>query len=380
MKVEIKIPKMGESIIEAEIGQIIKSSGSVVKADEEILEIETEKVNQVLSAPAAGKVELLVSEGDTVKIGQVIGTINTEAAGEEAAPPQEKSPERSLEAPKTLETKSDLPKARKSIDESIEEIKRPPEKMPPTPSARMPKTPEPEPRVSSRETRKRMSKLRRVIAERLVNVKNKTAMLTTFNEVDMSAVIDMRTDYKEMFEKKHGVRLGFMSFFIKACVSALQNSPEINARIEEDEIVYHHFYDIGVAVGSDKGLFVPVIRNADQLSYAEIEKGLKMYAEKARAGTISIDEMQGGTFTISNGGVYGSMLSTPILNPPQSGILGMHNIQKRAVVVDDKIVIRPMMYLALSYDHRVVDGKQSIEFLIQIKKMLETPERFLLDL
>lgn len=384
MKTEIKIPKMGESIVEATIGSIMKPSGSIVKADEEILEIETEKVNQVLSAPAAGKVELTVSEGDTVKVDQVIGTIDTDAsvAASDAppkAPPKEASP---VEKPKEEEPKPkeppsstrDLPPARKSIDASLKE-RGPIEPPRAPPSGEKSEAP----RTTSRETRQKMSKLRKVIGQRLVQVKNETAMLTTFNEVDMSVVIDMRTQYKEAFEKKHGVRLGFMSFFVKACVSALQQCPEINARIDKDEIVYNHFYDIGVAVGSDKGLFVPVIRNADQLSYAEIEKDLKMYAEKARAGTISIDEMQGGTFTISNGGVYGSMLSTPILNPPQSGILGMHNIQKRAVVIDDQITIRPMMYLALSYDHRIVDGKQSIAFLVQIKKMLETPERFLLD-
>lgn len=380
MKVEIKIPKMGESIVEAEIGQILKPSGSVVKADEEILEIETEKVNQTLNSPAAGKIELTVKEGDTVKVDQVIGTIDTEAAAAETPPEKKPTPQKEevlKPEAKKEEIKKDLPKARKSIDESIEEMKKGP--TPPPPSAPKFKEPEPKPKVSSKETRKKMSKLRRVISERLVQVKNETAMLTTFNEVDMSAVIQMRTDHQEAFSKKHNVRLGFMSFFIKACVSALQECPEINAKIEKDEIVYQHFYDIGVAVGSEKGLFVPVLRNADQLSYAEIERDLKMYAEKARSGTISVDEMQGGTFTISNGGVYGSLLSTPILNPPQSGILGMHNIQKRAVVIQDRIEIRPMMYLALSYDHRIVDGKQSIEFLIHIKKKLETPERFLLD-
>lgn len=235
-------------------------------------------------------------------------------------------------------------------------------------------------RTNDRETRKKMSKLRKVIAEKLVRAKNETAMLTTFNEVDMSNIIRLREQEQENFQKKHGVKLGFMSFFVKACISALQEFPDINARIDGEDIVYHHFYDIGIAVGTDKGLFVPVIRNADQLSYADIEKALKAYAEKAKSGTISVDDMQGGTFTITNGGVYGSMLSTPILNPPQSGILGMHNIVKRAVVIDDEIVIRPMMYLALSYDHRIVDGKGSIGFLMHVKKILEEPSRLLLDL
>jgi len=364
MKVAIKIPKMGESIVEATIGAILKPSGSIVRADEEILEIETEKVNQVLSAPAAGKLELNVKQGDVVRVDQVIGSIDASAAGAAPLPkPEEKAPRKAPSEP--------LPPVRKKADEYLAEISKP---------AGVPATPPPAPRVSGRETRKKMTKLRRVIAEKLVQVKNETAMLTTFNEVDMSAVIGMREENQENFQKKHGVKLGFMSFFVKACVSALQQFPDLNARIEGDEIVYHHFYDIGIAVGTEKGLFVPVVRNADQLSYAEIEKALKIYAEKARSGAITVDEMQGGTFTITNGGVYGSMLSTPILNPPQSGILGMHNIVKRPVVVGDQIAIRPIMYLALSYDHRIVDGKESIGFLMHIKKNLEEPARVLLDL
>lgn len=367
MKVEIKIPKMGESIIEATIGQILKPSGSVVKEADEILEIETEKVNQVLSATAAGIVELTVKQGDTVKVDQVIGTIDTAAPVNVPVPVPVPAPEK----PKPP-TPSSLPSARKKADEYLADLSQP---VPvPVPA------PVPEIRISGRETRKKMSKLRRVIAQRLVQVKNETAMLTTFNEVDMSAIMQLREKEQENFQKKHGVKLGFMSFFVKACVTALQQFPDINARIDGDEIVYHHFYDIGIAVGTEKGLFVPVVRNADQLSYAEIEKQLKVYSEKARSGTITVDEMQGGTFTITNGGVYGSMLSTPILNPPQSGILGMHNIVKRPVVINDQIVIRPIMYLALSYDHRIVDGKDSIAFLMNIKKNLEEPTRFLLDL
>ncbi len=361
MKIEIKVPKMGESIVEVSIGAILKPSGSIVKADEELIEIETEKVNQVLAAPSAGKIEWSVKQGDSAKVGAVIGILET-AAEKEAPAPQIKE---------KVETPKEMPEARRDVDTFVKELSAPPKLPPPK---------EKTPRESSRESRKKMSKIRRVIAERLVQVKNETAMLTTFNEVDMSAVIALRLEHQEAFQKKHGVKLGFMSFFVKACVSALQAFPDLNARIDKDEIVYQHFYDIGIAVGSEKGLFVPVIRNADQLSYAEIEKELKMYADKARSASISIDEMQGGTFTISNGGIYGSMLSTPILNPPQSGILGMHNIVKRAVVIDEKIVIRPIMYLALSYDHRIVDGKDSISFLVHIKKKLEEPERFLLDL
>lgn len=356
---------MGESIVEATIGTILKPSGSVVRADEEILEIETEKVNQVLTAPAAGKLTLSIQSGDTVKIDQVIGSIDSSVS---APAPEPKKEAPKIEAPKAQV--GPLPSARKKVDEFVAEVTKP--TVAPTPAS--------PPRVSGRETRKKMTKLRRVIGDRLVQVKNQTAMLTTFNEVDMSAVMKMREENQESFQKKHGVKLGFMSFFIKASVSALQQFPDVNARIDQDEIVYQHFYDIGIAVGTDKGLFVPVIRNADQLSYADIEKELKVFADKARTGTISVDEMQGGTFTITNGGVYGSMLSTPILNPPQSGILGMHNIVKRAVVVNDQIVIRPIMYLALSYDHRIVDGKESISFLMHIKKNLEEPARFLLDL
>lgn len=371
MKVEIKIPKMGESVVEATIGAILKPSGSVVKMDEELLEIETEKVNQVLSAPASGKVEWTVKQGDRVQVDQVIGLIDTSAAQPDSVPVPAPKPAAS---PAAEIAPSSFPSARKKIDEYVAEIAQPATFSAPV------LIPAPIPPASGRETRKKMTKLRKVIAERLVQVKNQTAMLTTFNEVDMSCIMQIREKEQEQFQKKHGVKLGFMSFFVKACVAALQQFPDINARIDGDEIVYQHVYDVGVAVGTEKGLFVPVLRHADQLSYAEIEKALKGFAEKARSGTLSVDEMQGGTFTITNGGVYGSMLSTPILNPPQSGILGMHNIVKRPVVIEDQIVIRPIMYLALSYDHRIVDGKESIGFLLHIKKILEEPARLLLDL
>jgi len=338
MKIEIKIPQMGESIVDCMIGNILKQSGSQVKADEEILELETQKVNQVLSAPESGKLELRVKQGDIVQIGQVIGTIDTEGKGEEA--------------PK--------PKA----------VEKPSEKKP-EPKVEKPK---------GNETRKKMSPLRRAIAQKLVQVKNETAMLTTFNEVDMSAVMEIREKEQKQFQEKHGVKLGFMSFFVKATVAALQEFPDINARIEGDEVVYNNEYNIAIAVSAEKGLFVPVIRGADKMSFAEIEKAIKTYAEKARNGTIAMQDMEGGTFTITNGGVFGSLLSTPILNPPQSGILGMHNIVKRPVVVNGEIVIRPMMYLALSYDHRIVDGKESIGFLVRVKELLEEPTRLVLDL
>ena len=354
---------MGESVVEATIGAILKPSGSLVKMDEEILELETDKVNQVLYAPSAGKINLTIHTGDVVKVGQVIGTVDTEAKGE-AAP--EKPKEQPAPPKKEIAPPAALPAARKKIEESLSNPE--PVKI----------TPPPEPKGG--EIRKKMTKLRRTIAQRLVEVKNQTAMLTTFNEVDMSVIMQVREKEQEGFVKRHGVKLGFMSFFVKASVAALQEYPDVNGRIEGDEIVLNQRYDISVAVGTDKGLMVPVIRNADQLSFADIEKKLKEFAEKARNGTISIDDMQGGTFTITNGGVYGSLLSTPILNPPQSGILGMHNIVKRPIAVDDQIVIRPMMYLALSYDHRIVDGKEAIGFLVHIKKNLEEPTRLLLDL
>lgn len=366
---------MGESVVEATIGQILKPSGSQVKSDEEIIEIETDKVNQVLSAPAAGQVQFSVKTGDVVKVGQVIGFVETTAKGGDGGGGAEEKPKA---APAKQPPGGTAP-ARKSVDEALEEIseKKEPVALPPRSSS--PKESQ-ESRTVGRVTRKKMTKLRRVIAERLVSVKNQTALLTTFNELDMSAIMAVREKEQENFQKKHGIKLGFMSFFVKACVAALQEFPDINASIEKDEVVYHHYFDIGIAVSTEKGLMVPVIRNADQLSYAEIEKNLKEFAEKARAGTISIDEMQGGTFTITNGGTFGSLLSTPILNPPQSGILGMHNIVKRPVAINDQVVIRPMMYLALSYDHRIVDGKESIQFLVHIKKNLEDPARLLLDL
>ncbi len=360
MKVEVKIPAMGESVIEATIGTVLKPSGTLVRAEEDLLEIETDKLNQVLYAPAAGKWELTAKQGDVVKVGQVIGFIDSSVAVAEKAPAPAPAPKKEA-PPAPTPTLTTLPPARKSIDASLSV---PPVIQPP----------------SGAETRQKMSKLRRTIAQRLVEVKNQTAMLTTFNELDMSAVIQVRTTEQESFQKRHGIKLGFMSFFVKAVVAALHEFPALNARIEGDEIVYNTAHHIGVAVGTDKGLFVPVLKNVDSLSYAEIEKQIKLFGEQAKTGQLPLDALQGGTFTITNGGTYGSLLSTPILNPPQSGILGMHNIVKRPVVVDDQIVIRPMMYLALSYDHRIVDGKEAISFLMSIKKNLEEPARLLLDL
>ncbi len=340
MSIEIKIPSLGESILEATIGTFLKPNGSFVRADEEILEIETEKVNQPLYAPAAGILELSVQTGDRVKVGQVIGKVR---------PGDATSPAPSPEKPKV--SKLSAPSQPVSL---------------PAP-ALAPAL------IKEGETRKKMSRLRCVIAEKLVEVKNQTAMLTTFNEVDMSYLLTAREQAQVPFQQKYGVKLGLMSFFLKATLSALKAFPEINARIEQDEIVYSSFYHIGIAVSTERGLMVPVLRHAERLSYGELETTLKQYADKARLGSISIDDLQGGTFTITNGGVFGSLLSTPILNPSQSAILGMHQVVKRPVVVDDQIVIRPMMYLALSYDHRIVDGKEAISFLVHLKRHLETP-------
>jgi 2-oxoglutarate dehydrogenase E2 component (dihydrolipoamide succinyltransferase) len=376
MKVEIKVPSAGESVVEATIGALLKPSGASVQADEEILELETDKVNQAVYAPAAGILSWSIKTGDRVKVGQTIGSIDTSGS-----PAQKAAPSIPIEPPKPT-VKAEPPPisskgARKKVDAALQEIQGaglPLPSSPPKPAVSAPSLPK------GKETRQKMSKLRRVIAERLVEVKNQTAMLTTFNELDMSSVMACREKEQESFQKRHGIKLGYMSFFIKASLAALQEFPEINARIEKEEIVYHHFFNMSIAVSTEKGLMVPVLRDIDQLSYAEIEKKLKEMAEKARSGTISVDDLQGGTFTITNAGQFGSLFSTPILNPPQSAILGMHNIVKRAVVIDDQIAIRPMMYLALSYDHRIVDGKTAVLFLMHIKKNLEEPTRLLLDL
>jgi len=366
MSIEIKVPAMGESISEATIGEIFKPSGSSVNRDEEILEIETDKVNQPLYAPESGEITLTVKKGDTVAIGAVIGTINPskkkEAPPPKPPPPKEKEKEKAPELPFTGEP------IRHKKEEFVKGLEEKPKAAPPPPQESTP--------VS----RKPMSKLRKVIAKRLVDVKQQTAMLTTFNEVDMDPVIKIREQHKDLFFEKYKVKLGFMSFFVKAASRALKAFPEVNAYIEGDDIVYRHTVDISIAVSTDKGLIVPVLRNADKLTFAEIEIGIAALAAKARDGTLTVDDLQGGGFTITNGGVFGSLLSTPILNPPQSAILGMHTIQKRAVVVEDEIVIRPMMYLAVSYDHRIIDGKEAVSFLVSIKKALEDPSLLLIDL
>lgn len=422
MKVEIKVPAMGESITEATIGTIIKASGSTVKADDEIIELETDKVNQVLYAPQAGVVTFQVKPDQVVKIGEVIGYIDTEAQAATQPASTGPAPEAKVEAakpaasipqtekpfldptpkvpPVAKEPITPLPPqnpalsppgsatadVRQTKEKYVEELKTPAEPKPaeagaasavssPAPKAQPVAGGTPERPV----TRTKLSKIRKVIAQRLVEAQQTTAMLTTFNEVDMSTVMELREKYKEPFLKEHGVKLGFMSFFVKAVVTALKEVPQINAFIDGEDLVQRQYIDVGVAVGTDRGLFVPVVRGCDKLSFAEIEKGIEEFAKKAREGKLMADDLQGGGFTITNGGVYGSLLSTPILNPPQSGILGMHKIQKRPVVVNDQIVIRPMMYLALSYDHRVVDGKEAVTFLVHVKDYLEDPSRLLLE-
>ncbi|MES2345449.1 MAG: dihydrolipoyllysine-residue succinyltransferase [Chlamydiota bacterium] len=378
MKVEIKIPTMGESVSEAIISTILKPSGSAVKKDEEILELETDKVNQVLYAPETGHITFTVKQDDTVKVGQVIGFVETEAAGikSESKPAEPKT----AEVKPSPQPKTSTESARKMAGEFAAELKTPSPPLPPSTPKQTPPAPiKQEPVKEGKITRKRMSNLRKMIAARLVDAKNTTAMLTTFNEVDMSVIMEIRAREKDKFQKHHGVKLGMMSFFVKGVVAALKAIPEVNAYIDGEEIVTVYTYDIGVAVSTDKGLMVPVLRDCDQLNFGQIESQIEDFAKKARSGKISVDDLRGGSFTITNGGRFGSLLSTPILNPPQSAILGMHAIVNRPVAVDKEVVIRPMMYLALSYDHRIVDGKEAVLFLVHLKEHLEDPARLLLD-
>lgn len=386
MKSEIKVPSMGESISEATIGQILSPTGTIVKADSEIIELETDKVNQVLYAPQAGKVILTVKAGDSVKIGQTIGFIEPVLEKEEVK--EAKQPEDkpiSLPTPTKLTEKENLTniEGREGIrytkDVFLRELEGSQQL---TSKKTFPQQTDShlKDQSSARESRRPMSKIRKIISQRLVEAQHTMAMLTTFNEVDLTQIIQLREKYKEAFAKKYGHKLGFMSFFVKATVFALQAFPDLNSYIDGEEIVHREYYDIGVAVGTEKGVIVPVIRHCDQLSFAEIEQTIGDYAKRAREGTLLASDLQGGGFTITNGGIYGSLLSTPILLPPQCGILGMHKIEKRAVVIDDQITIRSMMYLALSYDHRLIDGKEAVSFLVHIKNILEEPSRLLLNI
>ncbi len=388
MITEIKVPSVGESISEGVLSKWYKKSGDTVKVNEPLFEVETEKATTEIVAPDAGVLTVLIAEGEKVLIGAVVGKINKAAGGTVST----SGPASVSSAPVTSETipagAVSNPAARHlaekaGIDLSAitgsgkgarilkEDVVAHVESQA-KPNAIVPKDAR---REVARETRQRMTPIRQRIAERLLHAQQSSAILTTFNEADMSAIMAFRAKYKESFQKKHGVGLGFMSFFVKAVIEGLKAYPAVNARIDNQDIVYQHFYDIGVAVSTEKGLMVPVLRNVDELTFAEIEKRIVELAVKAKENKIAVSDLQGGTFTITNGGTFGSMLSTPILNPPQSGILGMHAIQKRAVVVDDQIVIRPMMYLALSYDHRIIDGKEAVSFLVRIKECLENPER-----
>jgi 2-oxoglutarate dehydrogenase E2 component (dihydrolipoamide succinyltransferase) len=353
MAIEIKVPAMGESVNEATVARWFKQEGDAVTRDEPLLELETDKVTVEVPAPVGGAlVRIVVKPGETVTVGALLGEIDEAAAGN-PSPVLPRNPDAVSPKPDT------------DIEIVAEAVAEPP------PAAK------PE---GAREKRVPMNRLRKTIAQRLKISQNTAAMLTTFNEADMGEIVALRNQYKETFEKKHGVRLGFMSFFVKAAVAALKEFPAVNAEIAGDDIVYKEHYDIAVAVATTHGLVVPVVRNADKLSLAGIEKAIVDLGTRARDGRLTLAEMQGGTFSITNGGVFGSLLSTPILNAPQSGILGMHKIQKRPVAIDDQVVIRPMMYLALSYDHRLVDGREAVGFLVRVKEWLEDPRRILLEL
>ncbi len=395
MATEIVVPALGESVTEATVSKWLKSAGDAVAIDEPLVELETDKITLEVPAAAAGVLGAIeVAEGQTVEVGAVLGSI--EASGGSGAPTPR--PAARPEAPPPAAKPSLSPAVRKLVDEhgldpaaiagtgkggrltkgdvlahlaAASEAPRDPAPSPPPPV-------EPAP-AGAREERVPMTRLRRRIAERLKEAQNTAAMLTTFNEVDMSAVIEMRARLRDAFQEKHGVRLGFMSFFVKAVIVALKEVPAVNAEIDGTDIVYKNHYDIAVAVGTEQGLVVPVLRDADALSFAGIEAGIADLGSRARDGRLTMQELTGGTFTVTNGGVYGSLLSTPILNPPQSGILGMHKIEKRAVVLDDELAVRPMMYLALSYDHRIVDGREAVTFLVRVKECIEDPERIMLE-
>ncbi|KAM0882519.1 hypothetical protein ACQ4PT_032224 [Festuca glaucescens] len=373
-KFEAVVPFMGESVTDGTLATFLKKPGDRVEADEAIAQIETDKVTIDVSSPEAGVLEkYIASEGDTVTPGTIVAIVSKSEAPAEThvAPSEEAVPKES--PPAKVEEKSPKVEAKPPKVE-------PPKKQAPKPTPSKTSPTEPQLPPKERERRVPMPRLRKRIANRLKDSQNTFAMLTTFNEVDMTNLMKLRSDYKDEFVKKHGVKLGLMSCFVKAAVSGLQNQPIVNAVIDGDDIIYRDYVDVSVAVGTSKGLVVPVIRDADTMNFADIEKGINNLAKKATEGALSIDEMAGGTFTISNGGVYGSLISTPIINPPQSAILGMHSIVQRPVVVDGNILARPMMYLALTYDHRLIDGREAVYFLRRIKDLVEDPRRFLLDI
>lgn len=403
MTTEIRVPTLGESVTEATVGKWFKKLGEAVAMDEPLVELETDKVTVEVPSPVAGKLsEIIAKEGDTVEVNALLGAVEAGEAGvsQSFSPSATPVPAASSESEKlaSSSTMPPSPSAAKLMAENnvaksdiagsgkrgqilkgdvlggLEQRTNTPTPSSPATGSSVVSVPE------TREERVRMTKLRQTIARRLKDAQNVAAMLTTFNEVDMSAVMDLRKRYKDLFEKKHGVKLGFMGFFTKAVCHALKELPAVNAEIDGTDIVYKNYVNVGIAVGTDKGLVVPVVRDADQMSLAEIEKEIGRLGRLARDGKLAVSDMQGGTFTITNGGVYGSLMSTPILNAPQSGILGMHAIKERAMVVEGQVVIRPMMYLALSYDHRIVDGQEAVTFLVRVKESLEDPERLVLDL
>jgi 2-oxoglutarate dehydrogenase E2 component (dihydrolipoamide succinyltransferase) len=419
---EIRVPALGESVTEATIGKWFKKPGDAVAVDEPLVELETDKVTIEVPAPAAGVLSgIAVKDGETVAVGALLGEIKEGAAPAKpaprpsapAAPPATPaaatSPAPSVPAPQPAAAKAPPPEtplapsvrrlaAESGVDAAtvpgsgkdgritkgdmlaaIERAAAQPMPVAQPAAAVQVRAPTP-PDDAAREERVRMTRLRQTIARRLKEAQNTAAMLTTFNEVDMSHVMALRTQYRDLFEKKHGAKLGFMGFFVRACVQALKEIPAVNAEIDGADIIYKNYYHIGIAVGSERGLVVPVVRDCDQKSLAEIEKAIADFGRRARDGTLKIEELQGGTFTITNGGIYGSLMSTPILNAPQSGILGMHKIQERPMVVAGKVEVRPMMYLALSYDHRLVDGREAVTFLVRVKESLEDPARLILDL
>ena len=418
MSIDIHVPTLGESVSDATIARWIKKAGDAVAADEPIVELETDKVTLEVPSPVAGKLgEIIAAEGETVEVGALLARVEEGAAGTKPAPKQDapkSAPAKAADeipapiavaasAPAAIDSSDLSPAVRRLVDQHklnpaniaatgvggrltkadvLAAINKPQATPAQTAmaTANAPTRPRATPRAvdAAREERVRMSKLRQVIAARLKAAQNSAAMLTTFNEVDMSSLMKLRTDYKDAFEAAHEVRLGFMGVFVQAAIQALREFPAVNAEIDGTDIIYKNYYNIGVAVGTPQGLVVPVIKDAGEMSLADTERAISDFGLRARGGKIAPDDMAGGTFTISNGGVYGSMMSTPILNPPQSGILGMHKIEKRAVVINDQIVIRPMMYLALSYDHRIIDGREAVSFLARIKEMVEDPRRLLM--
>jgi 2-oxoglutarate dehydrogenase E2 component (dihydrolipoamide succinyltransferase) len=403
MAVEIKVPSVGESITEGVLSRWLKKDGEAVRTGEPLFELETDKATQEVPSPADGVLSIAVKEGEPVAIGSVVGRVDPQGKPKPGKTDNEPAPAKAAPRETVLS-----PAARQMVADTGVDIQhlhgsgregritkgdvltyleqqKPAASPAKPPAAEKPKVaerappPAPVP-TGERQTRERMSSIRQRIAARLVEAQQAAAILTTFNEIDITAVMALRARYKEAFQKKHGVALGLMGFFVKACVEALRAFPVVNARIDGNDILYHHYYDLGVAVSTDKGLMVPVVRDADHKSFAQLEKEIAALAQKAREGKITVNDLQGGTFTITNGGIFGSLLSTPIINPPQSGILGMHTIQKRPVAIDEQVVIRPMMYVALSYDHRLIDGREAVGFLVRVKECVEAPERILLEM